>query len=137
MRKNTGKSSEQIFEDRYASHGKRAFVHRITDSAEVRGRTGSKTAWVRAQPSDYLVTFDGKMEYAEVKSSLNKTSFPFGDITKIQMASAKKQRAAGGHYFFYLHSLVHNKWFRVPASVLLDAEARSLKWANLGEYEWI
>jgi len=73
MVKNTGTDSEDDFELRIKrAYGKRAFIYRVTDSKEVRGRSG-KAAFTKAQPSDYIVTIEGKMFYAEVKSSNNKT----------------------------------------------------------------
>ena len=135
--KNTGSASEQEFERRLkAKCGKRVFIYRVTDSKEVRGRTGLKTAFTKAQPSDYIVTQDGKMFYAEVKSSNSKTSFPFSQISTVQWASAKLQLMAMGHYYFFLHNVPADLWFKVPAHVLLTHDKKSLKWSELTTYLW-
>lgn len=137
MIKNTGASSEEDFElFLKRAHGKNVFIHRVTDSKEVRGRSGSKTAFTKAQPSDYIITEKGVMYYAEVKSSNNKTSFPFSQITTVQWGSAKRQVIAGGIYIYYLHDMNTNMWYKVPAQVLLNHNKRSIKWKELEEYKW-
>ena len=137
MVKNTGKSSEEDFELKLKrAYGKLCFIHRVTDTAEVRGRSGSKTAFTKAQPSDYLVTLKGKMHYAEVKSSNNKTSFPFSDITKQQWLTSKLQLLAKGEYIFYIQNMNTLLWYRVPAKVFHDHDKRSMKWDELNNYLW-
>lgn len=136
MSRNTGKPSEQKFVEIYKKLGKRAFVHRVVDAAEVRGRTKNGAAWVRKQPSDWLVTEDGIMFYGETKSSSNKTSFPFSDITPHQKGSARKQIAAGGEYYFFIHRLATDDWYKLPAQVVLDSEKSSIKWTELEPYKW-
>jgi penicillin-binding protein-related factor A (putative recombinase) len=130
--KNSGKPSEQIFEDYFASLGKRAYLHRLVDAAEVRGRTG-KIGQVRSAPADYIVTCDGQTFYAEVKSTIHKTRFAFSLLRTSQTAAAKQVLAAGGDYFVYIHSIVRNEWFRVPYKSLksLQPEASSIKWCDL------
>lgn len=135
--KNAGTNSEETFElNLKRMYGKRVFIYRVTDSKEVRGLSKSKTAFTKAQPSDYIITEDGRMYYAEVKSSQNKTSFPFGNISKIQWVSSKRQAMAQGNYFFFLHNLNTNLWYKVPAQILHDYKTRSIKWINLKNYEW-
>ena len=139
--KNTGKSSEQLFEDFYKKRwGRKVFIHRVTDSAEVNGRHKGRTkAVVKAQPSDFICTVNGEMEYAEVKSSNNKTSFPFGSISRVQLGSAKLQKMAGGNYFFYLHNKVADMWYRVEGETILTIQAQgksSVKWDYLDTHNF-
>lgn len=137
MAKNTGVNSEKEFElILKKNHGKRVFIYRVTDSKEVRGRSGSKTAFTKAQPSDYIITIGGYMAYMEVKSCSNKTSFPFSQISNTQWASAKLQGLAGGQYHFMLHNVNTNRWYDVPADVILNHNKRSFKWEELTQYEW-
>ncbi|WP_419902161.1 hypothetical protein [Kiloniella sp.] len=137
MSKNTGKPSEKKFQEIYSKLGKRVFVHRVPDNSDTYGRTkGKSVGGVEAQPSDWIVTEDGQMFYAEVKSTQNKTSFPFGMISKSQMRGARKQLAAGGQYFFFVHSLVTDEWFQIPADLILSTTKSSLKWSELGSYKW-
>lgn len=135
MTRNSGKPSEDSFEALIKSEDPNAFIFRITDSAEVRGRAGA--GWTKAQPADYVVTIRGKTFFAEAKSSSNKTSFPFANITKEQLGYAKLQEKAGGAYYFFLHSLSTNSWFMVPAGVIIaaiKAGKRSFKWSELKEW---
>lgn len=137
MVKNTGTSSEDEFElILRRAYGKKVFIYRVTDSKEVRGRSNSKTAFTKAQPSDYIVTEDGRMYYAEVKSSNNKTSFPFSQISTVQWGSSKRQYIAGGCYFFFLHNVNTNNWYKVPAFAFHNHDRKSFKWEELEEFKW-
>lgn len=131
-----GKASERMFEDIFKKLGKRAFVYRFPDKAEVRGRTQNGAVWMRKQPSDYLVTENGVTYYAEVKSSQQKTSFPFSKIQPYQKGSARRQVAAGGLYFFFLHNLTTGDWYKVPAEVILNSDKSSVRWADVDSYKW-
>lgn len=134
--KNTGVDSEKEFELRLKrAYGKKCFIYRVTDSKEVRGRTG-KAVSTKAQPSDYIITIEGKMSYAEVKSCQNKTSFPFSQISDVQWASSKRQYMAGGDYYFVIHNLNTNNWYTVPAFVFHESEKRSMKWDEMEQYLW-
>ena len=128
---NTGKVSEAIFEGFFLKLGKRAFVHRVTDAAEVRGRSQGLNIIVKKQPSDYIVTANGEMFYAEVKSTEDKTAFRKSQIEDGQWVAAVKQTAAGGDYFFFVHALKSNLWYCIPAAHLIKSEAKSWKWEEL------
>ena len=133
---NTGTSSEKVFEAKFKSLGKRAFVYRFPDMKEVRGRTKNGAVWMRKQPSDYLVTENGVMYYAEVKSSEAKISFPFSNIKAYQIGAARQQMAASGLYFFFLHRLDTGDWYKVPAELILNSDKSSVRWADLDSYRW-
>lgn len=137
--KNSGKSAQDEWERFMKNiYGRHLHIHRITDSAEVRGMAGA--GFTKPQPADYVVTAGGEMYYAEIKSSSNPTSFPFKDITLGQKAAAKKQMAANGKYFFYVKNMVTERWYEVPASVifyLMGQGQQSIKWSALEEsYQW-
>jgi len=135
--KNDGKTSEGIFEDRWATLGKKAFVERLPDTRSIKGAI--KHGFIQGRPSDYLVTVHGGMHYAEVKSSSNKTSFPLSCVQPTQWAAMRKQTAAGGEYFIYAHHLVTDRWYRIPASFILqtkDDQKGSIKWTELSMYLW-
>lgn len=126
---------EARFTDRY---GKRAFVCWLADTALAKGIRG-KSALALPQPSDAIVTLNGHTWYAEVKSSENPVSFPFGDIRPSQWAASVRQVAAGGEYLFYLKSLATGLWFAVPAQVFHEIRAggvKSAKWADLHPYQF-
>lgn len=133
-KKNTGKPSEKEFALIFAKLGKKVFVHRVVDSAEIRGRLGK--GWVREMPSDWIVTENGVMYYAETKSTMSKVSFRVSSMTTGQKAAAKRQFAAGGLYFVFVHRLATGDWYKVPAEFLLTSGKTTFKWAELQPYPW-
>src|SRR5262245_53215631 len=120
MKRNTGQPSQTIFEAMMtARFGTKVFVHRITDAAEVHGMN-KRAVIVKEQPSDYIVTANGDMHYAEVKSTTD-DRFKKSLIRKGQLIAARKQVAARGGYFFYVHALSISRWFKLPASLILNS----------------
>ena len=136
--KNTGKASEAEFEERLLeAYKKRVHIYRIVDAAEIVGRSkGKQTAAVPATPADYIITADGRMMYAEVKSTINRTSFDTSKITIGQKGAARKQAIANGEYFFFINCLPTNTWYQVPALFILDHEKKSIKWTELEQFKW-
>ncbi len=137
MAKNNGKPSEDIFEQHWNRLGKLAYCYRVADAAEVRGRTG-RIGLTRATPSDYIVTH-GTTFYAEVKSTLNKTSFPFSLLKKGQSAAAPQVNSAGGEYYVFVHNLTTNQWFRIPYQVIRAVKElgkESIPWSELEAFQW-
>lgn len=118
-------------------HGKSVFVERISDTRDVKGRSGGAGSQ-RAVPSDFLVTYNGKMFYAEVKSTHNKTSYPFADIRASQWRAALRQIAAKGEYWFFIKNCVTKKWYIVPAEIMLalrEGKRKSVEWETLEDYK--
>lgn len=136
--KNTGSHSEQEFQRKMKRyHGKKCKIYKVTDTKEVRGRSGSGST--KKQPCDFMVTELGVMYYCEVKSSQNKTSFPFSNIKPHQFTAAKSQLLAGGYYTFMLHNLNTNTWYDVPAYIILSLRSegkQSIKWDELNDLIW-
>lgn len=138
MTRNTGKSSEQIFEETLGRLGKRCYYYRIVDAAEVRGRTG-KIGFTRPAPSDYIVTLDGFTFYAEVKSTQDQSAFRFSLLRTKQSAAARQILAAGGSYFVMIHRLTTGTWYRVSYDLIDQVKAEgkaSIPWANLEAFAW-
>lgn len=136
---NTGKLSEGIVEAFFKRQGKDAFLHRVTDQAEVYGMNRKKPlVAVKKQPADNVLTWKGITYWLEVKSSKNEPSFPFSNMTDVQLGSARKVVAAGGKYIFALHRLSKDKWYWVDAKALFDASEgkNSVRWDALNSYEW-
>jgi penicillin-binding protein-related factor A (putative recombinase) len=109
------------------------------DASEIKGRTGKVATSARSQPSDYILTMDGITSYCEVKSTGNKTSFPFNLLRPSQTGPAKQILAAGGQYWIYVHALALNRWFRIPYDAILAAKNEglgSLKWSDLERTSW-
>jgi penicillin-binding protein-related factor A (putative recombinase) len=136
--KNTGKPSEGLFEGHWQRLGKRAYCYRVADAAEVRGRTG-RIGLTRATPSDYIVSTDGETFYAEVKSTQEKTSFPFSLLKKGQKSAAPQIVSAGGGYFVFVHNLTTGTWYRIPWQVIQavkDLGRSSIPWTELENLKW-
>lgn len=144
--KNTGKTSQETWELKTrVRHGKLCFIHRLADASDLtglnRGLSKKKTGFVATLklPSDYLVTIDGVMFYAEVKSSQNATSFPFANFEEGQWQAMRQQRAARGEYWVFIHNLNTDFWYRVPGNLILNTKddgRMSLKWDELKPYFW-
>lgn len=135
MPKNTGTPSQSAFEAVWKRLGSRAFCYRIADAAEVKGRTG-KIGKTRPTPSDFIVTFNGVTEYAEVKSTHNPTSFPFSNLEVGQKSAAVQILAAGGEYNVYVHRLPESIWYKIPYLLIRDSEKKSLAWTQLETNIW-
>jgi len=130
------KKAQKDFENTFKALGKRAWVCRLSDTAEAKALSGPR-AMISAQPSDYIVVVDGHLFFAEVKSSSSKTSFSKHGIRPSQMAAARMVTAAGGDYYFFIKSEHLNKWFKVPAHIIIDnRDKASVKWTELEDYEW-
>ncbi len=138
MSKNTPlwKQAEKEFEGFFKALGKKAYFHRLTDTAAAKA-TGGKQAFVVAQPSDYVGVLQSVTFFGEVKSSTNPTSFPYSNIKKNQLAQARRIIMAGGHYLFFIKSYALDKWYLVPAQVVINNQtSKSSKWTDLEPYEW-
>ena len=133
--KNTGKPSEDKFERHIASFGKKAFLHRFVDAAEIRGRTG-KIGQARTAPSDYMLVLDGETSFAEVKSTVHSTSFQFSLLRTTQSADATRILAAGGTYKVFIHAIEPDLWFCVPYGVLKGHPKRSMTWDELSPWRY-
>jgi penicillin-binding protein-related factor A (putative recombinase) len=131
MKKNSGKQSEAMFENALTRmYGKRVFIHRLQDAQALHGMNGHAVK-VGKQHADYILTISGVGSfYAEVKSSLNKTSFPLSSIKSHQLAAARQIRIAGGKYYFFVHNLATDTFYMVDsAEVDRVAKTRSsLRW---------
>ena len=117
---NTGKTSEDIFEAHIEAAG--GFADRLSDLFDAVKQRKVTTR----KPSDFIVTFNGETWYAEVKSVAEKDRFNFSSIQTSQWRSATRVTKAGGKYFFYLHFIAFNRWFKVPAKVILNSEKKSI-----------
>lgn len=128
--------AQKDFEDHWIQFGKKAWVHRFSDTAQAIGMSG-RGAVTAAQPSDYLVTHEGVTFFAEVKHSADPVSFAHSGIRPKQAACARMSIPAGALYFFFIKSKALGKWFCVPASVIYgNLKSKSTRWADIQEFEW-
>lgn len=108
---------------------KKAFAHRLVDTKAARNL-------VENQPSDYVVTANGVTWYAEVKLCAERVSFPFDNISKGQLRAMALQLRAGGEYFVHIKSSDKNRWYHIPAALILDtleSGKKSLKWSEIDD----
>ncbi len=127
--------AEDDFDSHWFKLGKKAHLYVFKDAATLRAMNKRPTA-VGNQPSDRLITHQGVTFYAEVKSTTNPTSFAFALLKPGQIGSAKMITTAGGSYFVFVKSLILDRWFKVPFSVIDDAPGSSIKWQDLELYAW-
>jgi len=126
--KNTGKNSEDIFESWVQKQS--GYLYRFEDfyDAKKKGKVANR------KPSDYLVTLSGSTFMAEVKST-TKNTFSFSNIQPEQWRNAIKITRAEGEYYFFIHLLALNEWFRVPARRIIDSAKKSINIKELSEYK--
>lgn len=134
--KNTGKPSQTQFEDMLrAKHGKLVYIHRMTDAAEVRGLNKGKFSLVKAQPSDYLITINGEMAYAEVKSTVGRR-ISRSCLEAGQLAACRQQLAAKGRYYVFVHFLGSGLWYRLPGSLFIESPPTTKSWTEHDLNTW-
>lgn len=135
MLTNNGKGSEKDFVDILTNkYGKSVYIHRFMDTGAIKGARGS--GFVANSPADYLVTLHGKMFYAEVKSTFDKVSFAYSRLQKNQRGSMICQTIAGGDYYVYVYSMIHQKWYKLDGKNIIkdmDNNIKSIKFCDMKE----
>ena len=131
--KNDGKTSEGIFEDAMEARGYAVF--RLRDKRDLHGLNKRSVA-AFGQPSDYIVVAPGGAFLAEVKSSLNKTSFSYDCFTVAQKSAMARchMRRVGHLYLVYIHNLSNDEWYLATGYDIVEgikAGIKSTKWSNL------
>jgi penicillin-binding protein-related factor A (putative recombinase) len=134
--KNDGKEAQKAVLDIMQAR-KGVVVERFYDQSDLRGLNKGRAVVDYPKPSDFLVTEEGNIFFAEVKSVQSTTSFPFGNIEHGQKSAARRQVLVGGDYRFYLFTYGLGKWFVMPATVYanhLAAGKASVKFKDLEEW---
>ena len=128
MKKNTGKTSEKIFEDNVEG-----LVFRFRDKSDLMGLNKNARITTFGNPSDYVLCNESGMFLAEVKSSNSKSSFSFSNFTKAQLAAIYKmyKKGYGERYRIYVHSLASNVWYLITAKEIMEQKGKSIKWKNM------
>lgn len=129
MKKNTGTGYQKLFKDIIQCLGKKAYLYRIADAAEVKAVTGV-TGFQRKQPSDFILTINGRNIYAEIKSSSDPTRFYFSALETGQHTAAKQIVSAGGLYYIFIYSIVMKNWYVVSYENIKE-KTSSLKWVDM------
>lgn len=130
--RNTGLKAEDDFKKILSEKHPKSFLYKITD-------THSAGKLVKPTPADNVLTIDGRMAYAEVKSCSNKTSFPFSQFSPTQKSAMVLQTRAGGSYWIFILNTNTQKWYWIEAHLVvqtLKAGNKSLKWSEIEGYFW-
>lgn len=130
---NDGKDSEGIFERWIRSLGFAIF--RLRDKRDLHGLNNRSVA-AFGQPSDYVVVTPTGAYLAEVKSTQEKTSFPFSCFTKAQVAAMAQCFSCNvaDNYIVYIHNLNTNQWYFTNANhiiTIFKKNRKSLRWEEL------
>ena len=116
--KNDGKSAEKCFVD--AMELTKRWVHRFRDMRDVKGLNRGKNLAMFPCPSDFLIGGADGLFLAEVKSTQNETSFPFGDVRPAQRAAAAHAASRGFPYFFFIMNTNDGEWYVMPATQFVE-----------------
>ena len=131
MVRNTGKPSEQIFVENVSG-----LVFRLRDKADLVGLNKGKNIAAFGNPSDFWLIQDEGAYLAEVKSSVNPTSFSISGFTAAQKSAIYKcaKKGYGDRYRIYVHCLDNNIWYLMTANDfmnLIDNDRKSIKWSEM------
>lgn len=131
--KNDGKEAERGFVAYWTARG---HIQRLRDRKDLIALNGGKLIADFKKPSDFLVSApDVPLHYAEVKSTVHKTTFPFSQIEDGQSSAAQQEYLKGSRsYIFYIFSYALGKWFKMPCDLYchqLKMGRRSIKFEDL------
>ncbi len=131
MASNTGKNSEKIFEESVSG-----LVFRLRDKADLVGLNGGKNVAAFGNPSDNILVTDEGVFLAEIKSTVNATSFSISCFTPAQKVAIYKmvKRGLGHFYRIYIHSLHTDTWYLITANdfmQIVSTGKKSIKWKDL------
>ena len=147
---NTGKNSEEIWDELWLRFGKRAVTFKLPDSANINGRNRrhAKFIHVPPQPADRMLVFDGHMYLCEIKSTHDDDRFQF-KMLRTQQKSAGVRCAATMPdnctmpnlcpYLVYVHRIPTNQWYCVPYDAIVrqqDAGKQSFNWTEMEQFSW-
>lgn len=126
--KNDGVDAEEHFRTDCFPPGSHPFIHTLVDTKRA-GRL------VQAQPSDKIVTYDGRTWYAEVKSTENPTVFLFARMLRIgQKGSANLVIYNRGDYWVHVRHELTKTWYHIPYQFLRDYPRQSIRWEHLDKF---
>lgn len=134
MPRNDGMTSEKIFDAHFKRLGKKAYSYSFTDTRRLRAEGGK--GFANSRPSDRIVTYLGETFYAEIKSTNDADKFSLSLIRPYQLGAAERQVNAGGKYYFFVHSIPRDCWFKIPAELVLQCEKRSIRFDHIKEHQW-
>lgn len=126
----TPKQVEKAFEKRISSS---ALAIRFQDTADAQGSN------LQTNPSDFVCVGVKGTFFAEVKSFRDAKRFPFSNIKKSQLTWAALIRQRKQPYFFYIYHLITERWFVIPADIILHMireGVKSITLQQLSHFIW-
>ena len=134
-RRPTGKVAEAKLREMLAGLGKRAYLYRIEDAADLFGLNNDRAINTTPKPADNVMVLNGWMGFVECKETLNEKGFPLNNVKTHQWAHARQIESAGGNYCFFLYALVSKWMYLVPARVLALRKG-TVPWETLEPWMW-
>jgi len=118
--------TESLFEEQGKAMGKQCFIHRFFDNSDLMNRGNRGHASLPRSPSDYMVTINGRMFYAEVKGTeLDK--FSLKRIEASQWGAMTQVAYAGGDYIVFIYHVPNQTWSIIPHSQWLKWSKNDVK----------
>lgn len=111
--KNDGKDAQDQFIEAMEATGR--WVHRFRDKKDMMALNRGKRVGTFANPADYMCGENGRYFLAEVKSTQNKTSFPYGNMEPAQKAAAAHAASRGSPFFFFILDMNTQQWYVLSA----------------------
>ena len=128
-----------------------AFVYKLIDTHSIEGLlTMLKKNHIQYQnflvpkvPADFIAVFGGHTVWVECKNTVNRTSFPLGNIKKHQLEFATLIEENGGKYYFAIRrqEARNNEAFLITVNDIIrltqKSGRKSLNWTDVRKDEYI
>lgn len=144
-----GYEFEEKFKESFKQSFPSGFIYKLIDTHSLEGakRAASNTtrgAWdkiiIPRVPSDYICINDGETMWVECKNTVNKTSFPLGNIKAHQLEFAAKIEESGGRYYFAIRHQIPraSECFLITLNDIIRLKTandgrKSIRWEQLRE----
>jgi len=135
---------ERLFQKSFEKSFPEGFIYKLIDTHSLEGAKRmaekfSPGSWgkiiIPRVPGDYICIEDGKHLVVECKNTMNKSSFPLGNIKSHQFDFVMKIEAAGGKYYFAIRKQEarKNECFLVTVNDIIRLKTanggrQSIKW---------
>lgn len=139
MTKNTGQQSQDHFEAYIRCQGKSYYLYRFEDQKDLYRMNAGKRVKAGGKPADFLVAWNGQTSLVDVKSTIDPIGFRLSDIRQVQKEHAMAFSASNNTYFFFIHALTGNRWYRVDWAFIrqvLEAGRKTIRWSEIEEFRY-
>ena len=137
--RNTGQKSQDHFEAYIRSQGKAYYIHRFEDQKDLYRMNAGKRVKAGQKPGDFLIGWNGQCSLVDVKSTIDPVGFRLTEIRPAQKEAAVALTASLNTYFFFIHSLATNRWYRVDWQFIrdvLEAGRKTIRWEEIEEHRY-